>query len=171
MIPKFMCCKLTHSLLILCLSASGIAVAAQEQSSESQAQVQLALAVQVKQYAFNLKPGGSFTFALPNIKSPIRIEISTPTTNGGVQTPSEVMWALVNKDSGNGQVTWVGTNSDGTTSGSNSLQNKDIANITCGPGCTIASLVVANATAGTLSVTQNAATTSITGSYIVRLYY
>jgi hypothetical protein len=134
-------------------------------------QTQPPLTVQERQYSFTLKPGGSFKFTLPNVKSPIRIEVSFPTTNGGVQEPSEVMWALVNKDSGNGNITWIGTNSDGTTVGSNSLQNTDIANITCGTNCMIASLTVANASAGQLAMNQSSTTTTIPGSYIVRLYY
>jgi hypothetical protein len=129
------------------------------------------LTVKELQLSFMLAPGGSRTFTLPNVKSPIRIEVSFPTTNGGVQEPSEVMWALVNRDSGNGNITWIGTNSDGTSLGSNSLQSTDIANITCGSDCTIASLSVANASAGQLVMTQNADTTSITCAYIVRLYY
>jgi hypothetical protein len=129
------------------------------------------LTVQELQLSFMLAPGGSRNFTLPNVKSPIRIEVSLPSTNGAVQEPSEVMWALVNRDSGNGNITWIGTNSDGTSVGSNSLQSTDIANVTCGSDCTIASLSVANASAGQLVMTQNAATTSITRSYIVRLYY
>jgi len=129
------------------------------------------LTVKELQLSFMLAPGGSRTFTLPNVKSPIRIEVSFPTTNGGVQEPSEVMWALVNRDSGNGNITWIGTNSDGTSLGSNSLQSTDIANITCGSDCTITSLSVANASAGQLVMTQNADTTSITCAYIVRLYY
>jgi hypothetical protein len=129
------------------------------------------LTVQEQQYSFTLKPGGSFRFTLPNVKSPIRIEVSSPSTNGGVQAPSEVMWALVNKDSGNGNITWIGTNSDGTTVGSNSVQNTDIANITCGTNCTVSSLIVANASVGQLAMTRSSTTTRISGSYIVRLYY
>jgi hypothetical protein len=82
-----------------------------------------------------------------------------------------VMWALVNKDSGNGNITWIGTNSDGTVVGSNSLQSTDIANITCGSGCTVSSLTVANASAGELAITRSSSTTRIVSSYIVRLYY
>ncbi len=130
-----------------------------------------ALTVQEQQHTFSLQPGGSYTFTLPSVKSPIRIEVSSPSTNGGVQEPSEVMWALVNKDSGNGNITWIGTNSDSTTFGSNSLQSTNIANITCGTGCTVSSLTVVNASAGELAITRSSTTTTISGSYIVRLYY
>jgi len=152
--------KATSLFLGLCLVI--LAVAASPSS---------ALTVQEQQYDFNLQPGGSYTFTLPNVKSPIRIEISSPSTNGGVQEPSEVMWALVNKDSGNGNITWIGTNSDGTTVGSNSLQSTDIANVTCGTDCTVSSLTVVNASAGEPAVTRSSTTTHIYGSYIVRLYY
>jgi hypothetical protein len=120
-----------------------------------------------------LKPGGSFTFPLPKVDSPIRIEISAPSTNGGVQTPSELMWALVNRDSGNSQITWIGSNSDGSALGSNSLTGDGVlANIYGGSApTTISSLVVANASAGTLSVKRSSTTTTISGRYVVRMYY
>ncbi len=170
---KTMFARIVRYLFIFCFCASSLACIAQAQEDSATVRPQAAakIAIQVQEHSFNLNPGGSFTFTLPNVKSPIRIEISSPSTNGGVQEPSEVMWALVNKDSGNGQITWIGTSSDGSTSGSNSLQNTNIANITCGPGCTVSSLVVANAAAGTLSVTRSSVTTIITGSYIVRLYF
>ena len=99
--------------------------------------------------------------------------ISSPSTNGGVQTPSELMWALVNLDSDSGQITWIGTNSDGSALGSNSLTGTGVlANIYGGSApTTISSLTVANASAGTLSVTRSSTTTSITGKYVVRIYF
>jgi hypothetical protein len=164
--------KLASYLFILCLCLSSFAALAQSQKTSSASRLP-PITVNVRQYTFFLKPGGSFTFPLPKVASPIRIEISSPSTNGGVQTPSELMWALVNLDSVSHNITWIGTNSDGSTLGSNSLTgNGVLANIYGGSApTTIASLVVANASAGTLSVTQSSATTSITAKYIVRVYF
>ena len=110
--------KLARHFFILCLCLSSFGVLAQSQETSS-SQPLPPITVSVRQYTFFLKPGGSFTFGLPKVASPIRIEISSPSTNGGVQTPSELMWALVNLDSGSSNITWIGTNSDGSTLGSN----------------------------------------------------
>ena len=165
--------KLALHLCILCLCVSSLGVVAQAQETSSAAKALPPITVNVRQYTFFLKPGGSFTFPLPKVASPIRIEISSPSTNGGVQTPSELMWALVNLDSDSHQITWIGSNSDGSALGSNSLTGTGVlANIYGGSApTTIASLIVANASAGTLSVTQSSTTTSITGKYIVREYF
>jgi hypothetical protein len=161
-----------HFFIILCLCLSSFGALAQSQETSSASNLP-PITVNVRQYTFFLKPGGSFTFSLPKVASPIRIEISFPSTNAGVQTPSELMWALVNLDSDSHNITWIGSNSDGSALGSNSLTGSGIiANIYGGSApTTIASLIVANASAGTLSVTQSSTTTSITGKYIVREYF
>ncbi len=82
------------------------------------------------------------------------------------------MYALVNQDPSSKQLTWIGTNNDGSASGSSSLKGKNIANIFGGgPGTVNVSLDVANATARTLTVNQHSDTTSKPGDYVVRLYY
>jgi hypothetical protein len=159
--------KIAHHLLVVCLGVLSLAVLAQAQTTNP--------APKCEQIKFTLVPGGSQTFTLPDTLHAMRIEISTPSTNNGVQTPSELMWALVNWDNGSEgshQITWIGTNSDGSTSGSNSLQNTTIANIYGGKAPTVvASLTVSNASTGTLEVSQSGTTTTINGSYIVRIYY
>jgi hypothetical protein len=164
--------KFATSLFILCLCVSSFAIVAESQETSAAKPVP-PITLNIRQYQFFLKPGGSFTFPLPNVDRPIRIEISSPSTNGGVQTPSELMWALVNLDSDSGQITWIGTNSDGSALGSNSLTGTGVlANIYGGSApTTISSLTVANASAGTLSVTRSSTTTSITGKYVVRIYF
>jgi flagellar hook assembly protein FlgD len=80
------------------------------------------------------------------------------------------MWALVNWDNGpegSEQITWIGTNSDGTTLGSNSVQSTTIASIFGAP----TTLTVSDAATGTLEVTRSSAGTIINGNYIVRMYY
>jgi hypothetical protein len=85
------------------------------------------------------------------------------------------MWALVNWDAGtdgSDQITWIGTNSDGSTFGSNSLQSGTIANIYGGSSPTIiSSLHVSDAATGTLVISRSDTTTTITGKYVVRIYY
>jgi len=121
---------------------------------------------------FVLKPGGSQTFVLPAVQSPVRIEVSFTGLNGGTQEPSELMYALVNQDPSSKQMTWIGTNNDGSTSGSSSLKGNLIASIFGGAAPTTnATLEVATAATRTLVIKQNAATTIIPGHYIVRFYF
>jgi hypothetical protein len=121
---------------------------------------------------FILKPGASQAFILPAVQSPVRIEVSFSLLNGGTQEPSELMYAVVNQDPSSKQMTWIGTNNDGSTAGSSSLKGNLIASIFGGgPPTTNASLEVASAAARTLVIKQNAATTIIPGHYIVRFYF
>jgi hypothetical protein len=163
--------KVARYLFALGLCVSSFAVLAQSQTTSSTTN----LLVSITQIKFSLAPGATKTFTLPKVTSPIRIEISAPSSNAGVQTPSELMWALVNWDfgtEGSNQITWIGTNSDGTTAGSNSLQSGTIANIYGGSSpTTISSLQVSDAATGTLKVTRSSATTTIDGNYIVKIYY
>lgn len=124
-----------------------------------------------QQLDFTLPPGGSKTFSLPAKDVPVRVDVSTPTTNGGTQTPSEIMEAVVNYDSGSGQFTWVGTDSDGTQRGSNSIQSTAIANITCGSSCLISTLSVESTQAATLKITTNAGTSIINERFIVSMWF
>jgi hypothetical protein len=163
--------KIARHLFILCLCASSVAVLAHSQTTTSTTN----LLVNITQIKFSLAPGASKTFTLPKVPQSIRIEISAPSSNGGVQEPSELMWALVNWDSGtdgSDQITWIGTNSDGSTLGSNSLKSGTIANIYGGSSpTTISSLKVSDAATGTLAITRSSATTTIDGNYVVRIYY
>jgi hypothetical protein len=161
--------KLAGRLFILCLCVSGLAALAQSQTTSSTTN----LLVNVTQIKFSLTPGASKTFILPKVSQPIRIEISAPSSNGGVQEPSELMWALVNWDfgtEGSNQITWIGTNSNGSTLGSNSVQSGTIANIYGGSSSiVISSLKVSDVATGTLEITRSS--TTIDGNYVVRMYY
>jgi hypothetical protein len=163
--------KVAGYLFTLCLCVSSLAILAHSQTTSSTTN----LLVSVTQIKFSLAPGASKTFTLPKVTSPIRIEISAPSSNGGVQTPSELMWALVNWDfgtEGSDQITWIGTSSDGSTAGSNSLQGSTIANIYGGgSSITISSLMISNAATGTLKITRSSTSTIIDGNYIVKIYY
>jgi hypothetical protein len=102
----------------------------------------------------------------------VHIEVSFTLNNGGTQEPRELMYAVVNQDPASKQITWIGTNSDGSSSGSSSLKGKTIASIFGGgPGTTNASMNVAAAPTRTLSINQNASTTTKPGEYVVRIYF
>lgn len=165
--------KVAGYLFILCLCVSSFAVPAHAQTTSSTSN----LVVNITEIKFTLSPGTSKTFTLPKVTSPIRIEISVPSTNRGVQTPSELMWALVNWDfgtEGSNQITWIGTNSDGSALGSNSLtsSSKIIARIFGATSAsTISTLLVSDADTGTLEISRSNTTTSIEGDYIVKIYY
>src|SRR5215472_5782082 len=154
-------------LFLLCLGGLAIPVPAQTPKPLPPKRVVCNCA----ELRFTLKPGGSRDFLLPAVQSPVRIEVSFSLLNGGTQEPSELMYAVVNQDPSSKQVTWIGTNNDGTTSGSSSLKGMLIASIFGGAAPTTnATLEVASATARTLVIKQNAATTIIPGHYIVRFY-
>jgi hypothetical protein len=118
-----------------------------------------------------LSPGASYVFKIPDTNDPVRIDIAKPSTNGGVQTPSEVFSALVNADGNGAGISWIGTNSDGTQTGSSTIDTNDVANMVCGPNCVIAWLRVASISGHTLRLTANAATSIIRERYVVNIWY
>lgn len=155
-------------LFFCCLASLVVSVQAQTPETEPPKRVECNCA----ELRFTLKPGGSQTFVLPAVQSPVRIEVSFTAANGGTQEPSELMYAVVNQDPSSKQITWIGTNNDGSASGSSSLKGNLIARIFGGgPPTTNASLEVVTAATRTLAIKQNAATTSIPGHYIVRFYF
>jgi hypothetical protein len=120
---------------------------------------------------FTLEPGATRNFNLPAGQGPVRIDVSFTLANGGAQETSELMSAVVNRDADSKQITWIGTNSDGSTAGSSSLKGKTIASILGGEHSARASLEVVDATAGTLGIRQDARTTTKAGKYVVKMYY
>jgi len=120
---------------------------------------------------FVLSPGGSAVFKLPATNDPVTIDIASPSTNGGVQTPSEVFSALINANSNDSGMSWIGTSSDGSQSGNSTIHTKDVANLVCGPGCVIAWLRVNSISAHTLRLTANAKTSIIRERYVVNIWY
>lgn len=118
-----------------------------------------------------LSPGGSFVFKLPATNDPVRIDIASPSTNGGVQTPSEVFSALVNANGNDAGISWIGTNSDGSQSGNSTIHTTDVANLVCGAGCVIAWLRVESISAHTLILTANPKTSIIRERYVVNMWY
>jgi len=120
---------------------------------------------------FVLSPGGSFVFKLPATDDPVTIDIASPSTNGGVQTPSEVFSALINANGNDSGMSWIGTNSDGSQSGNSTIHTTDVANLVCGTGCVIAWLRVASISAHTLVVTANPKTSIIRERNVVNIWY
>ena len=120
---------------------------------------------------FSLSPGGGFVFKLPATNDPVRIDIASPSTNGGVQTPSEVFSALVNANENDSGMSWVGISSDGSQSGNSTIHATDIANLVCGANCVIAWLRVKSVSAHTLILTANAKTSIIRELYVVNIWY
>lgn len=120
---------------------------------------------------FVVSPGGSFVFKLPATNDPVTIDIASPSTNGGIQTPSEVFSALINANGNNSGMSWIGTNSDGSQSGNSTIHTTDVANLVCGPGCVIAWLRVKSIPAHTLILTANAKTSIIRERYVVNIWY
>jgi hypothetical protein len=120
---------------------------------------------------FVLAPGRSHVFKLPAANDPIRIDIAHPSTNGGVQTPSEVFSALINVDGNRAGMSWIGTNSDGSVSANSTISSNDVTNLVCGSSCVIAWLRVKSVSARTLVLTANGQTSIIREKYVVNIWY
>ena len=121
---------------------------------------------------FTLAPGASRTFRLPAANDPVRIDLDTISTNGGIQTPSEVFSALVNVDGNGVGMSWIGTSSDGSQAAGNTTEKgASITRLTCGSNCVVATLSAVSARARTVMLTANAATSSIDETYVVNIWY
>jgi hypothetical protein len=124
--------------------------------------------------SFDIPPGGQAAFPLPKVQHPVRVEVSFSLLNQGTQTPSEVMYAVVNQDPLSGQMTWVGTNNDASMQAGNTPASTLIAQI-CGGTCpTVNASLIAQPLAqppGNLVLQQNASTTIVPGHYVVHLWF
>ena len=120
---------------------------------------------------FTLAPGGSQTFKLPAANDPVRIDLDKISTNGGVQTPSEVFSALVNVDRNGAGMSWIGTSSDGSQAAGSTIKGSSITQLVCGTNCVIATLSAASAGARTVVLTTNAATSIIKETYVINIWY
>jgi len=119
-----------------------------------------------------IPPGGHVCFALPAVQIPIHVMISESSFNGGTQTPSELIEAIINQDAKSTQMTWLGTNSDGSQRGSNSLATPVIASLWGGAAPTVnAELRVCSLPNREIGIYQNARTTALPGNYYVTELY
>jgi hypothetical protein len=123
---------------------------------------------------FDLEPGQSFSFPLPKKQSPVRIEVTVSRMNGGTQTPSEIMYAVVNQDPVSNQMTWIGTNSDGSAAATNSLDSTDgVIAVVCGGACPTYDdrMLVDDLSKSTVKIESNDATVTVKSSYVVHLWF
>jgi len=170
---KAMYGKIACPLLFACFCFSSLILPLQAQESGSAPQTHTSdLAVAVKQYTFTLNPGASYSFPLPNVKYPIRIEVALTNvpTGGNHVNPTPLMWALVSVDGA--YASWIGTNNEATTNAGDTdlpiaCSENWISSISNG-SAVIAFLGACEAPS--LSVTQSS-TTTVAGTYIVRVYY
>lgn len=123
-------------------------------------------------HAFTLNPGGKFIFSLPAMEKPIFILISARATSGGTQTPTEVFYAVLNQDPVSGQLTWIGTNSDGSATAGTTLSGFNICNLWAGGAPSAAATLSVNGamTSNQLEVSQSNSTTGVPYHYIVTMF-
>jgi hypothetical protein len=120
---------------------------------------------------FTLSPGGSVCFTYPAAGSnvPVHIMVSASAANGGTQTPSALMSAIVNRDTLSKQFTWIGTSGDGTTKASTSISGTVIATGAFSDyfltTCTIPGK------SNQLELIQSSTTTAIPFNYYVTMFY
>jgi hypothetical protein len=118
-----------------------------------------------------LAPGRSQAFRLPASNDPVRIDLAKVSTNGGVQTPSEVFGALVNADANGAGMSWIGTYSDGSQHAGSTISGNVITELVCGPGCVIGTLSVSSVPGRTVVLRANAATSRIRETYVINIWY
>lgn len=118
-----------------------------------------------------LSPGASRAFRLPAANDPIRIDLDKISTNGGIQTPSEVFSALVNVDANRAGMSWIGTYSDGSQHAGTTISGTAITELVCGPGCVIGTLSASSVPARTVVLHANAATSIIRETYVINIWY
>jgi hypothetical protein len=121
-------------------------------------------------YKFSLPPGGTKTISLPVIQVPVRLAASVSFENNGTLTPSELVSAVVNQDPKSGQVTWIGTNGDGSQAAGNTLSATQVAAFGFSDA-TVTAAAGTGSTAGTLTINQSSSETSIPGTYWIVLTY
>ena len=120
---------------------------------------------------FTLAPGASRIFKLPAANDPVRLDLDKISTNGGIQTPSEVFSALVNVDANHAGMSWIGTYSDGSQHAGTTISTKVITKLVCGASCVIATLSVDSVPGHTVVLHTNAATSIIRETYVINIWY
>jgi hypothetical protein len=123
------------------------------------------------QYAFTLAPGASKSFPIPVIGMPVTLSGTISGQNGGTQTPSALVGALVNQDQKSGQVTWIGTNGNGTVTVGTTLSSHVVVSYAFGNAVITATPATFVGGRSTLTVTQSATQTSVSDAYTITLTY
>jgi hypothetical protein len=122
-------------------------------------------------YVFTLAPGASKSFPIPVVGAPVTLSGTITLNNHGTQTPSALVGALVNEDASSLQLTWIGTNGNGTVNVGTTLSAKVVASYAFGNAVITASPAAASGGKGTLTVTQSATQTILPGTYAITLTY
>lgn len=149
-------------------TAGGGAYAATSAASASPVPVTV---VDHQRLTVTLAPGQSQVFRLPATNDPVRVDLDNISTNGGIQTPSEVFSALVNANANDSGMSWIGTYSDGSQHAGTTISGKTVTELVCGSGCVIATLSVSSIPAHTVVLHTNAATSIIRETYVVNIWY
>lgn len=158
------------TLIVVC----GAAVLASAQTASPNATtppatVQAAMYTGEHTFYVTLQPGGSYNLSMPVVQNPVRIDISVTFANQGTLNPTELVSALVNIDPYSKQMTWIGTNNDGSKTAGNTGGNLTIASF--GVDASLDAVLGTGGAMPTLKIMQNANATSIAGHYVIRMYY
>ena len=121
----------------------------------------------------NVAPGASVSFPIPKAGVPIHISVVTLSTNGGVQTPSSIMYATICQDPGNYTLSWVGTNNDGSMQVGTTLPSgsSPVISAICGGSCPTVIDTLSVNSALSLQLTHSSATSIIPATYVVLMEY
>jgi hypothetical protein len=125
-----------------------------------------AFAAHFQTFRFSLAPGGSKPVSMPETLTPVRASVGVSFSGGGLSIYSNLMTALVEEDPGNHQLTWIGTNADGTTVSSTTFHTSLVAYVN--GNATLNASPGSGSKPGTLTV-NNTSTQSC--SYVLTLVY
>jgi hypothetical protein len=126
-----------------------------------------AAAPTIAHHKFSLGSNAHQTIKLPVSSEPIQMLLSLSSGNGGTGNPSELAYAVLNQDSVSGDVTWIGTSSNGTTEAGTTQGSGYIA--TVGSAIITALARTTGAPNGSLVITQSSTIGKV--HYIVTLTY
>jgi hypothetical protein len=91
--------------------------------------------------------------------------------NHGTQTPSALVGAIINEDPSSRQLTWIGTNGDGTQAAGTTLSNPAQVAAFAFNNCIVTAAPGSGDVKGKLIFTQSATTTSVPLTYYVVINY
>jgi opacity protein-like surface antigen len=153
------------------LVGAGLAVLVAGQASAATAIPACGALPNDHQIAFSLAPGASCFVPLPAVQVPIRVMVSETLKNGGTQTPSELMTAVVDTDPSSLQLTWIGTSSNGVQSAGTTLGNPLIANIGGNFDLTAKTPVAGVTPNGSLIISYLLNRGSVTANFVITLIW
>ena len=122
-------------------------------------------------YMFQLEGGASKTIELPVIGTPVRLMAACGPGNGGTQTPSELVSAVISQDPLSAQLTWIGTNADGSQQAGNTIGSPIIAQFAFSQQSLSGSAGASPTAKGHLTFTDNIGSASRKQKFYVTLDY